>query len=284
MKKNLDIIFLEKSKILCFFNEKTNRITKVKIPFRTNFLPTKKNLNFVFVGKLKIFLFENFQFWLLDQNLISKNQFFSKKKIGENKICHLEFKNGSKILFWRKNCEIIIFVEKNANFEAEFSKGFQNFSLEIQKFSKLFLTTTDTIVGIGCFYNNLDIELIFEIKKRPKEKKIVTLIGDLRQAKSIILPKNYQILKQISKNFWPGAVTLIIESKSFRIPNLAKLQQLLKKEGPAFVSSANFSGENPLNFQQAQIKFWQITKTYNFKSGSGTASKIFDIEGKNWIR
>ncbi|UVD81588.1 Sua5/YciO/YrdC/YwlC family protein [Mycoplasma iguanae] len=143
-----------------------------------------------------------------------------------------------------------------------------------KNYDKIFITTTDTLVGIGCFdYENL--ELIYELKKRPFDKKIIILVGSIEQARKF---KNWnQQADELAKKYWPGPVSLIVNGQGFRMPNQQGLIDFLLEKGPAFVTSANLSGQNPLTFEQAIENFKEVKTAYNFGKGSNIASTIIDV-------
>lgn len=286
MKTKILLIYKVSNSLLFFFDFENQKKIKVKTSIFTVFFEKKlhKPLNFKLSLNLKLRYFENFLLWLVSKKLLFKNQVFVEKT-SKNKVFCLKLANNFHILFWKYDFEnLIVFVEDDENFTIWFKENFHIFEFQIQKYEKLFLCTTDTVPGIGSFYASLDLKAIFEIKNRDFSKKIVTLVSNLRQIKPLISGENYQKLKEISKNFWPGPTTLIIEKQSFRIPNQVKLQKLLEKSGPAFVTSANISNQKPLNFRDAREKFWQISKIFNFQLGSEKPSAIYDIDLKKWIR
>ncbi|SYV97809.1 tRNA(ANN) t(6)A37 threonylcarbamoyladenosine modification protein, partial [Mycoplasmopsis edwardii] len=52
-----------------------------------------------------------------------------------------------------------------------------------EKYSNLFVSTTDTVVGIGGKVSNQTLKEIYEIKKRPLDKKIIILVSSYEQLK-----------------------------------------------------------------------------------------------------
>ncbi len=283
----LELFYNKSLSSLCFYDSQKQMLMKVKTSIFTAFFSDleTKTIRFNFCFNLKITYFNNFLFWLASQNLISEKNLFNGLNLSKNKIFVLKLLNNFHILFWKyKMNSLVIFIEDDNEFSDWFVQNYAVFKEQIYKNSKLFICSTDTVVGLGSFYHDLDLEAIYKIKNRDVSKKIVTLVGKISQIKPLISPRNYKILKQKSKKHWPGAVTFIIEKKSFRIPGLKKSQELFIKNGPAFVTSANISGQNPLNFKEARQLFWPITKFYDFGRGSGRPSKIYDIDLKTWVR
>lgn len=100
---------------------------------------------------------------------------------------------------------------------------------------------TDTVYGLAV--NEENIKKLFDIKKRPMEKKIVRMVSSIDYFSKL----DEKLKKSMEKN-WPGAVTYIFEIngtfESFRIPNEPNLLSLLNKyQKPLYVTSANISGE-----------------------------------------
>jgi L-threonylcarbamoyladenylate synthase len=115
---------------------------------------------------------------------------------------------------------------------------------------------TDTVYGIACLAFNSDaIERIFSIKGRDSNKALPILIGNLEQLGLIAMPINEKAQK-LAKEFWPGALTIIVMRKptlpenlspfptvGIRMPKHIWLIKLMEKVGPLATTSANLSGQ-----------------------------------------
>jgi L-threonylcarbamoyladenylate synthase len=115
---------------------------------------------------------------------------------------------------------------------------------------------TDTVYGIACLAFNSDaIERIFSIKGRDSNKALPILIGNLEQLDMIALPINEKA-KKLVKEFWPGALTIVVMRKpalpenltpyptvGVRMPKHAWLLKFIEKVGPLATTSANRSGQ-----------------------------------------
>ncbi|CRH46035.1 Putative translation factor (SUA5) [Chlamydia trachomatis] len=53
----------------------------------------------------------------------------------------------------------------------------------LNKYNKLFISTTDTVLGIGGPVDRETENLIYEIKGRDKNKKLIILVASLKQAR-----------------------------------------------------------------------------------------------------
>jgi len=90
---------------------------------------------------------------------------------------------------------------------------------------------TDTVYGVGSF----DLDRLYEVKERPREKRIAYLVADVPES----LPPAAQ---KLAKAFWPGALTIVAGEHGYRMPNHPLALELLKQTGPLPVTSANRSG------------------------------------------
>ena len=117
---------------------------------------------------------------------------------------------------------------------------------------------TDTVYGIGGkITDSLAMDKIYEIKKRPKEKRLSVLCASINDIESIAYVT--EDAKRLIENFMPGGLTLILKSKeeirneyifetvAVRIPNHELAIRILIENGPMATSSVNRSGQPPLN-------------------------------------
>ena len=71
---------------------------------------------------------------------------------------------------------------------------------------------TDTVYGIGAMITDyLGMDKIYEIKKRPKEKRLSVLCANIDDIESIAYVT--EDAKRLIKNYMPGGLTLILNSK-----------------------------------------------------------------------
>ncbi|WP_027119609.1 L-threonylcarbamoyladenylate synthase [[Mycoplasma] testudinis] len=140
---------------------------------------------------------------------------------------------------------------------------------------------TDTQLGLIC-YNG---RLIYEIKKRPRSKKLVTFLP-----RANFIQVNNPLYNLLAENFWPGALTLVINSVSYRIPNNEKLLKILSRTGPIYSTSANLHNEQPfvnvLDYQS--IEHFQNYDDQLFlvsgKQNSVMPSTVFNLDSGKILR
>ncbi|MGL6125387.1 MAG: L-threonylcarbamoyladenylate synthase [Metamycoplasmataceae bacterium] len=151
------------------------------------------------------------------------------------------------------------------------------------KKNELFITTTDTLIGIGAKINDDNLKKIYELKKRPNSKKIVVVIGSLDQL--IKIEKIDEKASKFIEKYWPGPTTLIINNNAYRMPNNEGLLKFILEEGPFFLTSANISGnKNCETLEEAKKMFPSINRVYNFGYGTNIASSIIDVATERKLR
>lgn len=119
---------------------------------------------------------------------------------------------------------------------------------------------TETFYGLGVKYDNTSaLEKLYEIKKRPKEKAMPLIISDIKMLGMVSSSVN-DIAKKLMSKFWPGPLTLLLNSKkdlsefivgetgkvAVRIPGKSFALDLARAlEFPITATSANISGMPP---------------------------------------
>lgn len=149
------------------------------------------------------------------------------------------------------------------------------------KNNKVLICDTDTVPGVLSLNKNN----IYKIKKRPKNKKIITFISKLSQIES---EKRTEFLK-VAKHFWPGKLTIIYNGISYRMPNKPFLLKIIDRVGPLYSSSANISGypviqkyEDVLNYFSEFKNIIIYMKIDNFDNHQ--ASTIYDFDKDKILR
>ncbi len=129
-------------------------------------------------------------------------------------------------------------------------------ALELLSAGELIAFPTDTVYGMGTFAFNAKVaHHIYNVKKRPPDKALPILLGDLSQIPLVAIDLPDSALK-LAEYFLPGALTLVVpkhpdipeevsslNTVGIRIPDHAFTRALLNAAGPMAVSSANISGQ-----------------------------------------
>jgi len=158
---------------------------------------------------------------------------------------------------------------------------------------------TDTVYGLACDpWNGQAILALYEAKRRPPEKAIPVLIGDMDQlglVTSHVSPKAFHL----ASLFWPGALTILFKkhgslppvlsrypSVGIRMPGHPALLSLLKATGPLATTSANLSGS--ANLVSANDVFAQFAGRIDLVLDGGEtagdmASTVVDCTGEDLV-
>ncbi len=131
---------------------------------------------------------------------------------------------------------------------------------EIVKMGGIIIFPTDTAFGIGCRIDNEEaIRKLFELRKRPEDKAVPVLCSSVRMVREYVKNIDPDVL-ELTKKYWPGALTLVLLAKISKVPNLVSgggktigvripdhstIRRIIKGVGvPILGPSANFSGGN----------------------------------------
>ena len=175
---------------------------------------------------------------------------------------------------------------------------FDIFDLDTKlKNGSLALFPTDTLPAISSCpkYSNK----IWSIKKRPLNKPLILMGGCSEDLFEFVKPCAIDDGLKMAKNYWPGALTIILptignfskylncnsSSLGFRVPALKLARDLLMKTGPLATTSANISGESPVkNELEASIQFpgIPILGPVPWPNSSGEASTVIEWREGQW--
>ena len=152
-----------------------------------------------------------------------------------------------------------------------------------KKYSELIISTTDTVLGLGGKVNEKIKKLIYEIKGRDENKKLIILVSSIKQAR--MFPEWNIQAEQYAKKYWPGATTLVVNNQGFRMPNQKKLLEYLEQNGPIYMSSCNLSNAPVCKtIEDAKLIFPEIKNIYNFGKMSQQPSQIIRVEDGEILR
>lgn len=116
---------------------------------------------------------------------------------------------------------------------------------------------TETVYGLAAsMHNEMAISEIFRLKGRPSSNPLIIHLAAPQDVLSYVtkLPKG---VEELMENFWPGALTLVMEAKeekifpcvraglataAFRVPKNPLTGEILQATGPLVMPSANLSG------------------------------------------
>ena len=161
----------------------------------------------------------------------------------------------------------------------------------------LALFPTDTLPAL-CAYPQFS-EKIWTIKKRPSNKPLILMGGCLDDLFEFVKPSAIEDGLKLAKNYWPGALTIVLptignfsknlnsnsNSLGLRIPALKLARDLLMQTGPLATTSANISGQPPVrDALEASIQFPGIPRLapVPWPKSSGVASTVVEWKEGKW--
>lgn len=157
---------------------------------------------------------------------------------------------------------------------------------------------TETVMGLGVFYDDFEAYTkLNKIKRRPEDKPYTMMLGDVTEIQKYATFDGK--FAKIIDNLMPGPVTVLLKSKGcvpgyvthetgiigIRVPGSEELCELLKFfKKPLLVPSANRSGEKPaLNSQEVNDIFGdEVDYIIDGESGHELPSTIIDLTGEKF--
>lgn len=142
-------------------------------------------------------------------------------------------------------------------------------AITILKDGGIVIFPTDTAFGIGCRIDDEKaVQRLFKIRKRPETQAAPVLISSLKMAENYMQPIADEVIERLVKPYWPGGLTIVLESKTHRVPELVRgstttigvrvpnhliTLELINGLGvPMLGPSANFHGE-PTPYAMADL-------------------------------
>jgi L-threonylcarbamoyladenylate synthase len=168
---------------------------------------------------------------------------------------------------------------------------------------KLVSFPTDTVPALAALPEQGG--LIFVAKQRPQDKPLILMAACATDLWPFVRgsDEEYDIWQQVSEKYWPGGLTLVLPASELvpkimvstepktigiRVPNCAIAQTILDQTGPLATTSANLSGQPPLQTMvEIEAQFPDVLTLANPPSKTkmqavGTPSTVAKWTGKNW--
>lgn len=162
---------------------------------------------------------------------------------------------------------------------------------------------TDTVPALATLPEKA--ELIFAAKRRSQDKPLILMAARALDLWAYVQGNDleYQIWQEVADKYWPGAVTLVLPASplvpkqmnptdpttiGIRVPASAIAQRILSQTGPLATTSANFSGQPPLQTmteiatQFPGVLTLDVSLFPTERSGMGVPSTVAKWTGTNW--
>jgi L-threonylcarbamoyladenylate synthase len=137
---------------------------------------------------------------------------------------------------------------------------------------ELIVYPTDTVYGVGAVIDKEDsLEMLYKVKGRSFSSPLIALVSDKKNVNRIAyVDKNKEKIEKLMDNFWPGALTIILDKKKnvpsimvsggssigVRMPDHPLALEIIEACGGILATtSANISGEpSPKSFLEISKK------------------------------
>ena len=162
---------------------------------------------------------------------------------------------------------------------------------------------TDTVPALAVLPDKAD--LIFEAKRRSQDKPLILMGASADDLWPFCsgTPQELRVWQQVAEAYWPGALTLVLPASErvppavnptdpttigLRVPNCAIAQSILARTGPLATTSANLSGQPPLEtMAEIAAQFPNVltllaAEFESTKTSAGVPSTVAKWTGSGW--
>ncbi|MBE9206686.1 L-threonylcarbamoyladenylate synthase [Nostoc sp. LEGE 06077] len=162
---------------------------------------------------------------------------------------------------------------------------------------------TDTVPALATLPEKAG--LIFAAKQRSQDKPLILMGASAEDLWPYVKGSEdeYELWQQVVNQYWPGALTLVLPASQrlpkemnptdpttigIRVPDNAIARSILAETGPLATTSANFSGQPPLEtMAEITMQFpdaltLATTGLLEEISGGGVPSTVAKWTGANW--
>jgi L-threonylcarbamoyladenylate synthase len=162
---------------------------------------------------------------------------------------------------------------------------------------------TDTVPALATIPEKAG--LIFAAKQRSQDKPLILMAARAEDLWSYVTgsENEYKVWQELARKYWPGGLTLVLPATErlpkvmnpidpttigIRVPNSAIAQTILAQTGPLATTSANFSGQPPLQtMAEIEVQFPQVltlatTECQGETARMGVPSTVAKWTGINW--
>ncbi|MEG4106666.1 L-threonylcarbamoyladenylate synthase [Microcoleus sp. S13_C5] len=149
---------------------------------------------------------------------------------------------------------------------------------------------TDTVPALAARPDRS--ELIFAAKRRSQDKPLILMAASAQALWPYVQgsPAELNLWQQVAESYWPGALTLVLPASAkvpaalnpidrttigVRVPNLPLALKILEQTGPLATTSANLSGQPPLeSVAEIEAQFPEVLTLVPSELTATTASSL----------
>ncbi|TAG86735.1 MAG: Sua5/YciO/YrdC/YwlC family protein [Oscillatoriales cyanobacterium] len=162
---------------------------------------------------------------------------------------------------------------------------------------------TDTVPALAAKPDRS--ELIFVAKQRSQDKPLILMAASAEDLWPYVhgSPADLKVWQQVAQSVWPGALTLVLPASDkvpaamnaidpttigVRVPNCALARKILQQTGPLATTSANLSGQAPLeSIAEIEAQFPEVltllaSQLSTVVTASSLPSTVAKWTGSDW--
>ena len=162
---------------------------------------------------------------------------------------------------------------------------------------------TDTVPALAAKPDRA--ELIFAAKRRSQDKPLILMAASAEALWPYVQgsPAELKLWQQVAESYWPGALTLVLPASEkvpaamnsldrttigVRVPNFPLALKILEQTGPLATTSANLSGQPPLeSIAEIEAEFPEVltlvlSELATAATASSLPSTVAKWTGSNW--
>ena len=162
---------------------------------------------------------------------------------------------------------------------------------------------TDTVPALAAKPDRA--ELIFAAKQRRQDKPLILMAASAEALWPYVQgsPAELKLWQQVAESYWPGALTLVLPASEkvpaamnsldrttigVRVPNFPLALKILEQTGPLATTSANLSGQPPLeSIAEIEAEFPEVltlvlSELATAATASSLPSTVAKWTGSNW--
>jgi len=162
---------------------------------------------------------------------------------------------------------------------------------------------TDTVPALAARPDRS--ELIFAAKRRSQDKPLILMAASAQALWPYVqgTAAELNLWQQVAESYWPGALTLVLPASpkvpaamnpidpstiGIRVPNLPLALKILEQTGPLATTSANLSGQPPLeSVTEIEAHFPEVltlvpSELATATTASSLPSTVAKWTGSNW--
>ncbi|AFY86994.1 MAG: Threonylcarbamoyl-AMP synthase [Chroococcidiopsis cubana SAG 39.79] len=159
---------------------------------------------------------------------------------------------------------------------------------------------TDTVPALAALPERAD--LIFATKQRSQDKPLILMGAKAEDLWDYVIgtEAEWRVWQQVAAQYWAGALTLVLPASDrvpqamnptdpttigVRVPQSAIAREILAQTGPLATTSANLSGQPPLEtLTEIAAQFPDVlTLQISDVSGIGVPSTVAKWMGSGWV-